>query len=359
MRRWSLLILRLLAASVLGVIVLRDRPVVPIAQAADLWTVQAGGDREMGTISLNAFLPSTLTVHVGDTVNWTFATQGTPHTISFLAGTPPPPLIGPGPGPGELALGPVFFPIPPGPPQTEATFAGTQPVSSGDTSTVEGGNFRVTFTTAGTFAYACLIHPGMNGMVTVQPAGAALAETPQQAQARGQAQAESLLAQVQASAAMVQSVRAGAAGGPTTHTVAAGISNLAGPGTAGGASALQFLPRTLTVRRGDTVVWMDADPLEIHTVTLTSGGAEPEFVDVRPGPMGAAGPPLLVIPANVAGPVGGSSYTGQGYANSGIFGTGGGYALTIDAPAGAYQYLCLIHAGPDGTGMRGTITVTE
>ena len=47
-----------------------------------------------------------------------------------------------------------------------------------------------------------------------------------------------------------------------------------------------------------------------------------------------------MIPANVAAPVGGDTYSGQGYANSGILPQAGSYALRFDSPAGAYRYLC-------------------
>ena len=66
-------------------------------------------------------------------------------------------------------------------------------------------------------------------------------------------------------------------------------------------------------------------------------------------------PPTLTVPANVAGPVGGNVFTGQGYVNSGIMPYGGRFVLTIDAPAGTYQYFCLVH----GPIQSGTITVVE
>ena len=155
---------------------------------------------------------------------------------------------------------------------------------------------------------------------------------------------------------MVRSATGEAPGAATAHSALAGIASLVGPGNAGGASALRFLPDTLTVRRGDLVVWTMPDPMEIHTVTFTSGEAPPEFIEPRFGPGGpASGPPTLVINANVAGAAGGPGYTGQGYLNSGILGSGQSFVLNIDAPAGAYDYICLVH----GPSMKGTIVVTE
>ena len=54
----------------------------------------------------------------------------------------------------------------------------------------------------------------------------------------------------------------------------------------------------------------------------------------------------------MAGPAGGDTYTGQGYVNSGIMGPGTPFALRFDAPAGSYEYLCLVH--PE---MKGRVTV--
>jgi plastocyanin len=103
---------------------------------------------------------------------------------------------------------------------------------------------------------------------------------------------------------------------------------------------MQFLNGDITVRRGDTVVWAMADPFEEHTVTFTSGATPPAVAEPRPQP---AGPPALVVPADVAGPAGGDTYTGEGYVNSGILGPGATFALRFDAPPGTYEYLCLLH----------------
>ena len=140
------------------------------------------------------------------------------------------------------------------------------------------------------------------------------------------------------------------AGPFAVHTVSAGLSN------PDGASALRFLPATLAVRRGDVVVWTNPDPMEPHTVAFTSGTTPPTFTELRPQPNG---PPLIVITAENATPAGGTTYTGSGFVGSGILDNHApyprnSYALRIDAPAGAYEYVCLIH-----TMMKGTLTVTE
>jgi plastocyanin len=189
----------------------------------------------------------------------------------------------------------------------------------------------------------------MNGTLTVEPAGAALAETPNQAQVRGEAQRAALVANLRGG---VQAVRLASAAAPTgtrAHVVAAGVNN------GSGGSALQFLPGELAVRRGDFVAWVLADPQESHTIAFTSGAPAPEFAEVVPQ---ADGTVVFAQRAEAYRPVGGTTYTGQGYLNSGqlLGGTRGllGFVALIDAPAGTYAYQCLIH--PD---MKGTISVTE
>lgn len=115
------------------------------------WNVSAGGQNADMSIQGMAFYPGIITVNVGDTINWTV--KGNFHTISFLSGQAPPPDG----SPESLA------------PSGGSTYDGTGFVSSGILQT--GGNYAVTFSEPGIYAYRCLIHPGMQGIVIVQPSG--------------------------------------------------------------------------------------------------------------------------------------------------------------------------------------------
>jgi plastocyanin len=309
---------------------------------AQTWEVQVGGGWSRPAdapplFEAQAYGPSPLIIHVGDTVTWKFAGV---HTVTFNSGKPELPLLTPGPGAGELTLGPAFFPV--GVTNGAASYDGTQQVSSG--APLEGPpedtHFQLTFTKPGLFGYVCTLHPGMRADVEVREASAPLTETPAQAKARGLATLGALTGKAQAGMAMVRPVDAG-----TVHVALAGLMD------GFGGTALQFINGDRTIKRGDTMVWTNGDPSEIHTVTFAGGTTPPEFIEPRPQPNG---PPALVIPANVAGPAGGDSYSGQGYANSGIMPAGGSYALRFDAPAGSYSYFCVVHPW-----MTGTITVTE
>lgn len=335
-----LAIVFLLAASLAQVSL--DAAVADAQGAAQTWEVQAGGgDNPSGppVLETQAFFPDPVTIRAGDTVNWTI--QGF-HTVTFNSNRTPRPLIVPGTAPGELVVGPAFFPV--GPTGPNASYDGTAQASSGvpedDAPGAGAPTYRLTFPRPGVYGYVCEIHPGMSGTVEVLAANAQLPETPAQARARGDLTRGALLTKMREDVQSVTPVVSG-----PIHTALVGLGN------GFGASALQFLPGNITLRRGEYVIWAMPDPFEIHTVTFTSGAPPPEFVQPQPQP---SGPPRLLIPANVASPAGGQSYTGQGYANSGIMTNGDAYALRFDAPAGTYDFLCLVHPF-----MTGRITVTD
>lgn len=145
--------------------------------------VEAG--RDTNRTSLLNFFPASKTVPVGSTVDFRMSSHTNEiHTITFgsdavfakkgyaekLSAALLAPLPGTGTkGPPELGMpGPVFFPSDPG----ALSFDGTQ----------HGGflnagllgekplprDTKVTFPTAGTYNYMCLIHPDMKGKIVVQ-----------------------------------------------------------------------------------------------------------------------------------------------------------------------------------------------
>jgi plastocyanin len=127
---------------------------------------------------------------------------------------------------------------------------------------------------------------------------------------------------------------AAVAAGPIGWQAAAGVSSAD--------QAVQvnaFLPRDLTVNEGDSITW-HLNSGEFHTVTFLSGAAAPPFIVGGPG-----GPNLN--PAAVV-PSGGPSYDGSGIANSGLLTLGTSYTLGF-TKTGTYRFLCLVHAGMQGT----------
>ncbi|HEV2125689.1 MAG TPA: plastocyanin/azurin family copper-binding protein [Chloroflexota bacterium] len=319
--------------------VVRAEGTAVIPQAQTGWAVQVGGDDEANLAFTQAYFPGKLTVRAGDTVNFKFASA---HTVTFNGGKETPALIVPGPRLGSLMLGPGFAPI--GPQGPSIVYDSTQQISSGlpmgGPETGGPPSYSVTFAKPGLYGFVCTLHPGMHGEIEVLEAGAPLTETPAQATARGQQTLAALLGRIQQNVGDTRTTHVG-----TVHTAIAGL------GDAFGVSAIRMIPGDLSVRRGDTVVWTNADPYEVHTIAFAPDGKVPEFVEPQPQP---AGPPLMVIPESVASIVGGESFDGKSYTNSGLLQAGDTYALRFDAAPGTYDYLCIVHPF-----MKGTVTVTD
>jgi len=156
-----------------GYVVVHPRP----AQGK-LYIVQAGdgqmaGNDKANVTSNNAFFPQRLTIHVGDTVEWI----GGFHTVAFgpvalrdqlekqyvmpMPQTSGPPLF--------VFNSKVAFP------SGGSTYNGTGFVSSGILALNAPQNskapptYRLTFTRRGTYEYDCLVHPNMEGSITVLP----------------------------------------------------------------------------------------------------------------------------------------------------------------------------------------------
>src|SRR5215208_933791 len=74
------------------------------------WQVQAGADVVEEGIQTHSYYPRALTIRAGDTVEWRFA------GLTSVTFEPFRPLLErflPGPDPGDLTLGPSFFPAGP------------------------------------------------------------------------------------------------------------------------------------------------------------------------------------------------------------------------------------------------------
>jgi plastocyanin len=154
-------------------------PTVKDAQsAATPGKVQAGVGLTDGPPNAVAteFAPKDTTIKAGDTVTWTIANTPAPHTISFNVPESARTILTQDPQGGyhlvEEALSPAgYTPPPPSsdpnapPPNVDAgSWDGTGFFNSG---ILFGGDFSVTFTKPGTYAYSCVIHPDMKGTVTV------------------------------------------------------------------------------------------------------------------------------------------------------------------------------------------------
>jgi plastocyanin len=295
------------------------------------------------------FYPDSITINAGDTIVWKLA-SAEPHTVTFpVAGEQPPDLIIPEGGDSQRMQ---FNPLAAFP-QGGSEYDGTALTGSGqmDPGPEFPKEYQLTFTTPGSYDYFCAFHPMMTGQVIVQEAGSPYPKTQAEidADAAAQLAADTQAAEAAEPQAMQASTRPGP-NGTTVYEVNMGYGD-------GIMAWMRFGPQDLTINVGDTVEWTQKDTGTPHTVTLTSGGAEPELVLAEPQ---QAGPPKLVLNPEVLAPAGGSTYSGQGYFNSGlVWGTEEPmpgprtYSLTFDTP-GTYEYICVLH---DPMGMVGQVTV--
>ena len=153
-----------------GTVVVHARPA-----AGKVYQVQAGESQAAAQAAPDeandAFFPRHLTIHTGDTVVWT----GGFHTVTLgpdaLRTKLERQLIQAGRGKNGQALlalnSQVVYP------SGGSTYDGTGFVNSGLLFMRAGKNtppqYRLTFTKPGTYEYDCLLHPGMDGTVTVLP----------------------------------------------------------------------------------------------------------------------------------------------------------------------------------------------
>jgi len=338
-------------------------------------TALVGGGQD--TNQLLAFFPMNLRVRRGDTVTWRIEGDEI-HTVAFTAGTNADPAAGgiqfplgvpgeiipgfavpvPGGGPTDVMLHPqMAFPTrAPGAPVE--TYGGSGFFNSGILSkqpAIPGAppndTFSLTFDTLGTHPFLCLVH-GDRMLGTVQVV-AGDADVPDQAAIDAQASAEmapllALLDQARAQGRLPRNEPG--PGGTMLWFVRAGSSDLFSGDIRH--HVMDFLPKDLTVRPGDTVIWGST---YFHSVTFVPSPPSPEFVIPRFQP---DGPPQLVLNPQVILPAKPAAvYDPARYFNSGDIGPfslgGFTWALTFERP-GTFEYVCLFH---EQMGMKGTITV--
>ncbi len=104
--------------------------------------------------------------------------------------------------------------------------------------------------------------------------------------------------------------------------------------------AMGFFPQEITVNVGDSIFF---DNRGFHTITFLSGQERP-FLFVSEESLGTpAAEPRFVINPMAGFPVGGDTYDGTSYVNSGTPDPSAPpFTLTFTAP-GSFDYLCLVH----------------
>ena len=322
------------------------------------------------TVVISQFLPKTVRIRAGDTVTWKINTDES-HTVTFLSGDEPPDFAipVPGGGPKDLMLNPkaIFPTLSPG--AAAETYSGTGYYNSGimyknppSPSSPPNDSFTLTFDAPGSYDYVDLRHPLMKGTVIVEEAvniasipdqfSRLLPKIPHQADIDAQADKEliPLLVQIDKSREVGRTARSETGPhGTTIWHVQAGAVYIEPA-----AELLEFLPKELTVREGDTVTWTAKT---VHSVNFHPGRPHPQLIVAKF--QGSHGPPLLTINPEIAFPTKPSGvFDGTGFWSSGYLGAaalpgGTTYSMTFSKP-GSYKYSCAIHRD---LGMEGTITV--
>ena len=326
------------------------------APAVQTYIVMVGAESPHRGVGFNAYFPESVTIHVGDTVQWQ-QNANEIHTVTFLAGTTPAALIIPAaeagfpPTPSPLLFNPVA--VDPAVP-ADGLYDGTTYANSGLMGREEGQvqEFSLTFTRAGTYDYMCLVHGVMMSGQVVVVAPDVSVPSPNQQMAEGRKQIARNLSQVpavlRAAEAQIQPPVKNP-DGTVTHYVAIGY-------TEGQIALMQFFPDKLNVRAGDTVIWEMSPHNDMpHTVTFLNGEPEPSLVIPVPQP---SGPPLLYAdPATFFPSAPGPMLIREGIYNSGVMEPipGTTYTLIVgDMTPGPEPYICLLH---DTSGMKGALTV--
>jgi plastocyanin len=136
----------------------------PSASGATTWDVLAGAGG-MSQARVMSFLPREITIKAGDTVRWTDASIGEPHTVTFLGGEAQPedsivePQAG---GPPKIIQSYTTF-LPSGDTEFDGTgyhnsgFLGLPP-ELGEMFGLLGDTYELTFTAPGEYPYYCILH---------------------------------------------------------------------------------------------------------------------------------------------------------------------------------------------------------
>ena len=313
------------------------------------------------TYDANAFLPGTVTVHVGDKVK--FNLNGF-HTVTFGDASKTPLFVldqGKPSGEKDSQGNPFWFSDKDRIVANPAAIFPRPGVNSG-VSLGDGppAPFVKTFKKTGTFAYFCAVHPGMTGKVKVVAKGRKIAS--QKAVAK---QAAKELAGYAAKAKAADKATQ-----PPANTIQAGADGR-------GYVNYRFYPAAATVPVNTPVtLQMAPNSTENHTFSFGTPAALQAIASaqIAPAPDSApGGPPTLVasstafLQSDAQLPAYDGANHGDGFWSSGTLASPGHpvggllpsgpgafptkQTITFSKP-GTYSYICLIH--PE---MQGTVTV--
>lgn len=174
------------------------------------WQVQVGAaDPANPTVQGFGYYPEVMTIDAGNTITFSLGKGAEPHYVVFQDGAP------------ASAMTPIAL-LAPGQKYGNGTVA---PNSVNGAFLVPTYQYTLTFSTPGVYTYYCDIHGGQEGVIVVQPSGAALPYTAAQYQAMATKEIQTTLMAGDAAvgqAAVPTTVKN--SNGTTTYMVPAGLS---------------------------------------------------------------------------------------------------------------------------------------
>lgn len=391
--------------------------IVPKAVQATTWQATVGAQNQDGSKHAMAFLPNELWIHAGDSITWT-TKSGEGHTVTFLRQ----PLAQP-PFPAPLLLGqnrpstaqgcsviPAAPNTPPLPSVTTNESVVTASGSSFDPSApddaaldpnpptpdtdntencINSGSicdrslqltpdptkcpnmptltYTVTFPKPGNFKFVCLVHRDMTGVVHVLDPAVSPKLPHDQDFYNDQAAAQ--FRQLISDTDLARDNDDRDPQNDSIHTVITTGELVATGGGRQYLAIMRFLPSTINVKVGDTVVWTNYDSTEPHTVTFNPAGPLDPNGDPTVG-IGVSDPGndndlhgtlpngIKCNPAETVsycfspGTIGAALQDQTGQPQPAAARTSVNVTFTM---AGEYDYFCTIH---DELGMVGKVIVT-
>jgi len=307
------------------------------------WKATVGAQSKDKGHQALAFLPNELFIHQGDSVFWTFDADDI-HTVTFLTDgqtRPPFPVGCPGFAPGSQAV------------YDGSTCLSTPPL-------ITGATFEVSFTATGNFKVVCLVHENMTGVVHVLAPDAPLPHDQAFYDAQADRQRKIFLDDGRGNGnnALDDSGpgRGAGRGHAHDHSVIAGVGVIrASAGGSGTLSVMRFFDENISVNVGDTIEWVNDDPISPHTITFgeePQGNPAPPSGNVTVDADGARHATISSTADNVhSGFIMAALQDQIGKPQTPLGVTR--FRITFTA-AGTYPYLCALH---DELGMKGKVTV--
>ncbi len=295
--------------------------------------VRAGiNDPQDPNIAVLEFLPESITIAAGTSVEWRIAGPE-PHSVTFTADGKPP----------AVADEKLFAPTPPTGPYNPKTLVNSGLVPLGPAAAPP---FKVAFPTAGTLTYYCVIHPNMTGTITVVGADGKV-DSQAAVTARAQDEQNRWLEEGRAAKKKFLDIPPAvekAADGTSTYKLLMGAST---PHT----DFLAFSPAPTTLKAGDKVTFVNTSEAP-HTASFAGKTTLPQD------------PTNPAVHAPVPGPSP-QTLNADAYFNSGFLPPNAGppgsvppevvrsFTFVIPA-AGTYTFVCIVHAP---SGMAGALKV--